>query len=147
MRASRFREMWKELRAYAVPPSIVQQDFREGHVIMTDAGPLFFDWSDTVVSHPFFSATRYLQSLPMSNEQEQERGRRIRDAYLEPWTAFEPRERLIEALDLARALNPLYQAVRWYLALPYVEPGCPWRVAVARAVPQELRATLRPTAP
>src|SRR5205807_5814972 len=94
--APRFREMWKELRAYAVPPSIVQQDFRHGNVLMTDAGPLFFDWSDTVVSHPFFSATRYLQSLPMSNEQEQERGRRIRDAYMEPWTAFESGERLIE---------------------------------------------------
>ena len=56
------------LAASGVPASLVQQDFRHGNLtVVPPAGAraraprfVFYDWANTVVSHPFFSGTRLL---------------------------------------------------------------------------------------
>jgi hypothetical protein len=53
-----------ELGASPLPVSIVQQDFRDGNVAVRGRDYVFYDWSDTVVSHPFFSACRFLEFVP-----------------------------------------------------------------------------------
>jgi hypothetical protein len=70
------------------------------------------------------------------------RQRFARDAYLEPWTAFEPMDRLIEAFRLSRELNEVYLAVRWYAELPYVEPTSPWGKLMTGTPPAYARRLL-----
>jgi hypothetical protein len=148
------KAMWARLAEYAIPHSLHQQDFRGGNIAVTGQGYLYFDWNDTVIAHPFFSVQRMLDFLPAPagvprwdgrlQHQDDQARRNIRDAYLQPWTVYEPIERLVEAFELSRYLNEIYQAVRWYLELPYLEPGCPWAITVAtEGPPAHLREVLR----
>ena len=43
-----------------IPDSLHNQDFRSGNLIATGDEFLFYDWGDTVLSHPFFSVQRML---------------------------------------------------------------------------------------
>jgi hypothetical protein len=123
-----------ELAGSGPPVSFVQQDFRDGNVAVRGRDYIFYDWSDTVLSHPFFSACRFLDYVGSHGRKDGRRlptavrHERLREAYLEPWAPYGSRRRLREVFQRARRLNPLYQAVRWYLELPYCEPGTPgWR--------------------
>jgi hypothetical protein len=140
------RERWArellELGGSPIPASIVQQDFRDGNVAVRDRHYLFYDWSDTVVSHPFFSACRFLEFVGNSGSSSPRRGgrrlptavrhERLVEAYLDAWAEYAPRNRLRALFRQAQRLNPLYQALRWHLELPYCEAGSPWwRVALS----------------
>jgi hypothetical protein len=82
---------------------------------------VFIDWSDCSVSHPFFSlffltdTDIRLPDVPNVRE-------RLRDAYLQLWTAYEPMPKLIEAFDLAMKLAPLHHALiyEWHI-LPQMQ--------------------------
>jgi hypothetical protein len=133
---ARWAEELLELGASPVPASIVQQDFRDGNIAVHDRKYVFFDWSDTVVSHPFFSAYRFLEFVPTTRHRARRgaggrlstavRHERLIDAYLGAWSEFAPQDRLRQVFGLVQRLNPLYQAIRWHLELPYCEPGSPW---------------------
>jgi hypothetical protein len=124
------------LDGYGIPPAMVQQDFRSANLVATGDSFCYFDWSDTVVAHPFMSGNRFLDYLPAPKgvdasdwrlDHLRDTFRRdLRDAYLEPWAGYAPIERLRETFGLARRLNRLYQAWRWYAELAYLEPGTPW---------------------
>jgi len=157
------RRLCAALHASGIPPSLVQQDFREGNLAV---GPqrdgvrtfVYYDWSDTVISHPFFSGIRMLDYIQQPYETAL-RGpsgapstvtfsavahrRYIRDAYLEPWTALLPAAQLREVFALARRLNPLWQAVRWWLELPYYEPASPWGAMMIATLPARVRGLVR----
>jgi hypothetical protein len=152
------RERWTEdflqLGASPIPASIVQQDFRAGNVAIRGRAYLFYDWSDTVVSHPFFSACRFLDFVVGSSGGSGRRDhrrlptvlrhQRLTDAYLEAWAEYAPPDRLRAVFRQAQRLNPLYQAVRWHLELPYCEAGSPWW-RVARSVAAEMLMELLKT--
>jgi hypothetical protein len=148
------KAMWTRLMDYALPLTIHQQDFRGGNIALVGQTYLYYDWSDTVIAHPFFSVHRMLDFLPAPAGLERWQGhfthpddqtrRNIRAAYLEPWTAYEPMERLLEAFILSRYLNEVYQAVRWYLELAHLEPGSPWTIEVAtEGSPWHLKQVLK----
>lgn len=66
----------------------------------------------------------------------------IRDGYLEPWTRYEPLERLREACALVCRPNRWYEGIRWNLERPHLEPGSPWGLAIDHAPPWCLRNAL-----
>jgi len=120
----RLQDLWDELAAIPIPASIVQQDFRHGNLVMSGRSYVFYDWSDTVVSHPFFACCRFLDFVqgaphPRRGLPLEERRRRIADAYLQPWTSILGHADQQRAFELARRLNPIYVAIRWYLDAPY----------------------------
>ena len=149
----RWRAMWAELGEYQIPLSLHQQDFREGNLVVTGDTYLFYDWGDTVVAHPFFSAHRLLDYISPPEgvahwegyfaHPEDTRRRCIRDRYLEPWTRFESMKNLIEAFALSRHLNELYQSIRWFLELSYLEPVCPWYKVLYRAPARVMKNMLQ----
>jgi hypothetical protein len=114
----------RELAGFAIPArSIHHEDFRSGNVLRRRDGTLvILDWNETVVAHPFFSAQRYLwfilppegatrhEILPTESDALR---RAVRDAYLEPFTCFEPPDRLLEAFHLSSLLGPIYDALRF----------------------------------
>jgi hypothetical protein len=136
-----------ELADSGVPVSIMQQDFRDGNIAVHDRTYLFYDWSDTVLSHPFFSACRFLEYVPTTRDRPNHRARlpttvrhgRLRDAYLDAWTSYGSHDRLQKVFQAAQRLNPLYQAVRWHQELPWCEPGSPWWRDMISSVTCELK--------
>jgi hypothetical protein len=143
----RMHDLWAELAEIPIPASIVQQDFRDGNLVMWERSYVFYDWSDTVVSHPFFACCRFLdfvegnprppRGLPVG-----ERMRRIADAYLQPWTRIIGDAELRRAFELTRQLNPIYLAIRWYLEAAYCEPTSSWGRAMRDAPAGALRRWL-----
>jgi hypothetical protein len=149
-RRARLRHECLELAGSGVPVSVVQQDFRDGNIAVRGRTYLFYDWSDTVLSHPFFSACRFLEYVPNTGGRRAggrrlptaARHERLREAYLDAWVAYGPRGRLRAVFRRAQRLNPLYQAVRWHRELPWCEPGSPgWRDLVS-SVAASLRQLL-----
>ncbi|MBK3581735.1 aminoglycoside phosphotransferase family protein [Streptomyces sp. MBT65] len=115
MRAARPRLLnWStELADLGIEDSLDHSDLHDGQLFHPEPGRFtFFDWGDAAVSHPFCSflvpagdiVERYgPESLP-----------RLRDAYLEPWTATgRTTKELHRALTLAERLGAIGRAVSW----------------------------------
>ena len=71
------------------------------------------------MSHPFFSAVRFLVSTTWKGRPVRDTPEiyaRLRDAYLQPWAEFASVDRLVAAFELARLLQPLqYALTYWHL--------------------------------
>jgi hypothetical protein len=93
----------------------------------TDSGPLFYDWSDGAVAHPFFElltapgTLRELDSHP-------EAAAHYRRIYLEAWRDFGSMERLEEAFALSQKLLPCYHTLSYYWIIQNTEPAARWEL-------------------
>lgn len=92
----------------------------------SDERIIFIDWSDASLSHPFFSLNFFYdtEAEEMKTHFSDTRAAciRLRDVYLEPWTIFEPMDRLREAFELAYKLSSLHFALNYHkLILPKME--------------------------
>jgi hypothetical protein len=104
--APRLKAFCVELAAYRIPPTLVHGDLHGGNTAIRGGKPIFFDWTDACLSHPFFDLMSLLY-------QEEAVEMRLRDAYLALWTDYEPPERLLAAWALARPLSAVHQAVSY----------------------------------
>jgi hypothetical protein len=114
----RYAALCDELAAQGVPETIQMDDLHDENVF-TDGDRLrVFDWGDASLAHPFFS-------LPMLLETAMERlglapdaleRRRVRDAYLEPFTRFAAVGALRAAAKLAPRVVPTVRILAWQLA-------------------------------
>jgi hypothetical protein len=125
----RVADMCQELAGYGLPETLTHEEVHDVNVLVNDGRYIFIDWSDSSISHPFFTmlvtlrAAAHRLKLPPDGP---EMGR-LRDAYLEPWTVFDTRERLSAALDLAYRLAMITRALAWQhgtgrLAKKHLEP-------------------------
>ena len=115
--------MCARLADFGVPHTLVHGDLG-GNIIVRDDGFTFFDWTDACVSHPFFematiSGAYFDESVLKDNPDADDR---LRNAYLEPWTRYEPMERLIEEFNAARPLGALHQAMTYMWILTNISP-------------------------
>jgi hypothetical protein len=132
-----FVDACRDLAASGVPDSLEHGDLAADEIILGPMGPVFLDWSDGSITHPFLSAASLLRSSKATGGDAD----RLVAAYLGPWlasgqiTAADGRR----ALDLARTVLPLH------LAAMYSErilPGLEQPEEVGRAVPDALRTIL-----
>ena len=131
-------EACRALAASGIPDSLEHGDLAADEVIIGEMGPVFLDWSDGSITHPFLSATSLLQSAP---------GDAIPDdgvtAYVGPWlgAALGLTEAAARAaLVAARTVLPLHLAALYAeRILPSLAPGSDSE----RVVPGALRAILR----
>lgn len=130
-----------------VPDTLVHGDFLPGNVALAARGPVFLDWCEASVSHPFFSAVRFLESSWWDSRPVREQPdvvARLRAAYLEPWARYGPRATLVEAITLAAALQPLHHALTyrhlWHLLAADTPGACGWerRTVAARSAKRPL---------
>ncbi len=131
---------WCELLAGMGPPeTLTHEEVHDANVLVGGGRYVFIDWSDASVAHPFFTmlvtlrAAAYRLKLPEDGPEMT----RVRDAYLEPWTAFATRETLLSSFNLARRLAMLNRALSWHHGLAPLPPQ--QREADADAVPEWLR--------
>jgi len=113
-----------------------------GQIVTGDTNPVFIDWSDASLSHPFFSMDffsdeeemrPYLGDVPDAPEQ-------LRDAYLEPWTVYEPYDIPTEVWSIACSLEPLSTALLYH---DRIMPGMEVRWEMENMIPFSLRSVLR----
>jgi hypothetical protein len=96
-------------------------------------GPVFLDWSDGSITHPFLSAAALLGSRRTGRS-----ARDLEDAYLGPWLAARAvsLEDGRQALELARIVLPLHVAA---LFRDRILPALGQRWELERVVPDALR--------
>jgi hypothetical protein len=122
-----------ELAGDGIPASIQHDDLHDGNVFLrlphppspgnpqpqVHGGFRFFDWGDASVAHPFGSllvalrVARYLFDV----EPDAPELARLRDAYLEPWTAHRDRKSLLRSATLAARVAIVSRSLSWQRAL------------------------------
>lgn len=99
-----------ELAQYQIPETIEHGDFHDNNILMSSKQQLVInDWSDTVITHPFFSLTTCLSSVRRNHliESSSPHYASILHSYLKHWLKFEPQGRLMAAFTLANRLSPI----------------------------------------
>lgn len=110
----RVRAMCEEL-AGTVPDSIQHDDLHDGQIFIEGDVVRFLDWGDSNVSHPFFSLVVFQRQLAhvLGSDERDARVTRLRDEYLEPFTAVATRRQIDACLPLALQLGRLCRALTW----------------------------------
>ncbi len=140
--APRVVELCERLAGHHIPEGLNHGDLHVGNVFIHDGRFVFADWGDRSVSHPFYSLRTVLVSAEISLglEENAPELQLLSDAYLEPWTLYEPRQSLIEALGLARRLASIGGALVWSRLVSRF--GEPLREEYAERVPALLHEFL-----
>jgi hypothetical protein len=131
----------EELASYELPDALEHGDLRASNVLSTLAAPIYLDWSDSSLAHPFFSLSQLMMEatvlLPASSRESR---RRLRDNYLAPWRGHASRNTLIRAFEVARVLAPVHLA-----AIVHAEllPATGHRWELEAFIPTHLRIALR----
>jgi Phosphotransferase enzyme family len=113
----------EQLAAFGIPESLHHGDFHDGNVFARAGSYLIFDWGDASISHPFFSVRTVIVSVErtLGLDEGQAPEELLRDAYLEPWTAFASRQDLLAAFELARRLWMIPSALGWHQIVARLE--------------------------
>jgi Phosphotransferase enzyme family len=108
-----------ELAADGVPASVQHDDLHDGNVFLLGGRFRFFDWGDAGVAHPFGSLLVALRvaGYLFKVEPDAPELARLRDAYLEPWTAGQDRGKLLRSAALATRVAIVGRALSWQRAL------------------------------
>lgn len=138
----RIDDLCRQLGNAPVPASLDHGDFHDANIFLDGERPLFFDWGDCSLGHPFFSLRTTFVNIEYIFELAEDAPpfERLRDAYLGPWTTFADHHSLVQIFHLARQLAPLSALLRWHLALqvlPEAERG-----QYAAAIPSLLQEFL-----
>jgi hypothetical protein len=96
------------LAATPFGPSLEHGDLVAGQVIVGAMGPVFLDWSDATIAHPFIAAASFLAGPTSGPGLTDDLVDALSDAYLAGWPS--PTATSREALQLARLVQPLHVA-------------------------------------
>ena len=110
------RQRAGELAEVGIGPSIQHDDFHDGNILVNpDWSYRFIDWGDAYVGHPFGTLLITIRSAAAQFgwREDGPEARRLRDAYLEPWSAGMPRAALLRAADAACWLATIGRALAW----------------------------------
>jgi hypothetical protein len=129
-----------------VADTIQHDDLHDGQVFVKDGRYRILDWGDSCVSHPFYSMSVVERSVahtlklkPGSREIT-----RLRDLYLEPFTAFASAARLRAIYPMAIRLGWISRALSWATLIPHLSANEKRRER--GDVPRSLGRVLDPTA-
>ncbi len=123
------KNLCSQLADYKIPATLVHGDLHLGNVAFYKNNYLFFDWTDSCISHPFFDffelffARRRQSLLSRFKSLWQWKFREsLRDLYLSQWIQYEPPERLLEAWNIAKPLCALHHAITYQHIIASLEP-------------------------
>ena len=123
-----FASRCAELASYGLPETLHHDDFHDANIFVRDGRYALADWGESCVAHPFSTLLVNQRSIAyrlgfLGEENEHPETTRLRDAYLEPWTAYAPRADLLAACALARQLAMAGRALTWHHVIsPLPEP-------------------------
>jgi hypothetical protein len=139
-----YAQCCRRLADGGVPPSLQHDDLHDGNVFAGSDGHRFFDWGDATVSHPFLSllVPLRLAARAMDVEAGDPVLLRLRDACLEPWSAYGGPAELRALCTLALRVGPPARALTWHRILLGIHPA--ERVEWADSVPGWMAEYLEP---
>lgn len=113
----RFIDACHELADIGLPDALIHGDIHPWNIAMSDTGPRVFDWSDAAIGPSFVDLAVFLGRAD-------DLGLRLamRDAYVDAWAGFAPRDRLERATELAMAVGAIYQVMTYLTLLPALPP-------------------------
>jgi hypothetical protein len=114
--APRYRELCAELEAFGLPDSIQHDDLHDGNVFVRDGRVAIFDWGDSSVGHPLWS---WIKPLGVAIHYELDTAPLVA-AFLAPWSAVAPEERLRAALDVAVPVGSFAYALQYRRQLEFM---------------------------
>ena len=116
---TRVAAMCEQLAAYELPETLTHEEVHDANVLVNNDRYIFTDWSDSSIAHPFFTMLVTLRAAAHRLKLAEDGPEliRVRDAYLEPWTKFEPRGKLMAAFALAYRLAMVNRALSWHTGL------------------------------
>jgi hypothetical protein len=124
------------LADFDFPLTLVDLDFNTSDIAYSSDSYKFFDWQETVISHPFFTVLnlfdhlrrpREYQEVPTVEVSKEELNCDVlQDAFLTPFNVFESDERVQEAFELAKAIFPVVKIKWWVDTIESLEPGSFW---------------------
>ena len=147
-RTPQIEQMLARLASSALPNTISNEDFRAGNIAACGGEYVFYDWGNTVITHPMFGINYFLNRMtrPASedgsrwrNGLEDETRRALMSAFLAQWTGYASWDQLSSEFWLCRRLYPLYEALKCYCDLPFVGTSSPWGAGSLAHIPQALR--------
>jgi len=116
-----------ELDSFGIAASLQHDDLHDGNVFVGEGGDRIFDWGDASVAHPFGTLLVTLRSIVsrgLGDDGDATRALdRLRDAYLEPWTAEHPMAELRRAVPLAMRVAIVGRSLSWKRALSGIPTG------------------------
>ena len=134
----RIRSHFAALAGSPVPATLEHNDFHDGNVCLLKSDYRVFDWGDACVTHPFVALRVGLRSIAHTLDLAADGPEitHLRDAYLEPWTAFAPRTQLLEDVQPALILAAACRAFSWRLVVNELDPPLldEWADTVAYSV-------------
>jgi aminoglycoside phosphotransferase (APT) family kinase protein len=110
VQANKLKQIASELAASGLPPTLEHGDFHASNVQVTEGGCVFYDWSHATLTYPLVGVGDLLYDDDWFPDQP-DFADRIRDAYLQPWTAYQPLPQLQAAFRRAQPLRKLYGAI------------------------------------
>lgn len=143
--APAFTACCERLADYGLPETLHHDDFHDGNVFVRDGRYALADWGESCVAPPFSTLLVNQRSIAyrlgfLGEEEHRPETVRLRDAYLEPWSAHGSRHDLLAACALARRLAMVARALTWHHVIsPLPEP---YRSQEADAVPGWLQEFL-----
>jgi hypothetical protein len=106
----------EQLASLGLPETLVHEEVHSTNVLVNGDRYIFTDWSEGVITHPLFMMLVTLRATADRLEVAEDGPEmlRLRDAYLEPWTTFETREKLLAAFAVAYRLAMVNRALSWH---------------------------------
>jgi hypothetical protein len=113
----RLRTFW----AHGLPETLSHGDLHLGNVSWVEDRPVFFDWTDTCLTHPFLDARHLADSAAETGGPDAHRA--VWEAYAEPWRAAHPDLDLDAIWEDSRVPEMVFQMISYeqiYRAQPEV---------------------------
>jgi hypothetical protein len=97
----------EELLQDGIPATLQHNDLHFNNVLVRDGEYRIFDWGDSSISHPFQTMRVTIRFLKwrLGIVGDDDIDRRVRDAYLEPWSAYGPKAALLRSFAVARLVG------------------------------------------
>ncbi len=123
------RDLCWDLLEYEIPLSLGHGDFWSGNVMVNMSRCIFFDWSESSVTHPFFDLAFFMSGLNKYLSDNKMIYHRLRNAYLEPWGIYMEMDKLVQAFELAKPLTALHHVMIYKMVmLPTIEERSRWEM-------------------
>ena len=100
-----------EFENSGLPKTLLHGDIGHGNIITTSGGPVFLDWAETCVGHPFLSAEHLLADLAKSNPFFERKQAALRHHYASRWSKYVSPSNLATVIAFGPAIAAFAYAI------------------------------------
>ncbi len=136
------QSMLTETIARGIPETLLHGDIGHGNVIISPRGPVFLDWAETHIGHPFISSEHLLADLERTCCLSRNRKLALRLHYAKHWAEYIGSKELNRVVAIAPALAAFaYAVIAWERNLHYACPERAWPLlrSMVRRTKNELK--------